>query len=101
VATPEQQARHNIDRMLDVAGWDAQDREDFDFASFTYEELMHRDKANLDIFWLKDKSLEGSDDLQPPEIIAAEIAENLEAALEQFAEIHVELAERPLVESGA
>ena len=52
---------------------------------------MRRDKANLDISWLKDESLEGTDDLQPPDVIAAEIAENLEAALEQFAEIHEEL----------
>ena len=61
------------------------------FKRFTYDELMRRDKANLDIFWLRDKSLEGAQDLQPPEVIAAEIAENLEAALEQFAEIHEEL----------
>jgi type I restriction enzyme M protein len=61
------------------------------FKRFTYEELMRRDKANLDIFWLKDKSLEGAEDLHPPHVIAAEIAENLEAALEQFAEIREEL----------
>jgi type I restriction enzyme M protein len=61
------------------------------FKRFTYDELMRRDKANLDIFWLRDKSLEGAQDLQPPEVIAAGIAENLEAALEQFAEIHEEL----------
>jgi type I restriction enzyme M protein len=40
---------------------------------------------------LRDKSLEGSEDLQPPDVIAAEIAENLEAALEQFADIHEDL----------
>ena len=45
----------------------------------------------VDIFWLRDKSLEGAEDLQPPDVIAAEIAENLEAALEQFAEIHEDL----------
>jgi type I restriction enzyme M protein len=61
------------------------------FRAFGYEELVSRDKANLDIFWLRDKSLEGSDDLQPPDIMAAEIVENLEAALEQFAEIHEDL----------
>jgi type I restriction enzyme M protein len=61
------------------------------FRAFGYEELVNRDKANLDIFWLRDKSLEGSEDLQPPDAIAAEIAENLEAALEQFAEIHEDL----------
>ncbi len=61
------------------------------FKRFSYEELMRRDKANLDVFWLKDESLEGAEDLQPPDVIAGEIAENLEAALEQFAEIHEEL----------
>jgi type I restriction enzyme M protein len=61
------------------------------FRAFSYEELVSRDKANLDIFWLRDRSLEGSEDLQPPDVIAAEIAENLEAALEQFAEIHEDL----------
>lgn len=61
------------------------------FRAFSYEELVSRDKANLDIFWLRDESLEGSEDLQPPDVIAAEIAENLEAALEQFAEIYEDL----------
>ncbi len=58
---------------------------------FTYEDLIKRDKVNLDIFWLKDDSLEESANLLPPEIIAAEIAENLEAALEQFATIAEDL----------
>lgn len=61
------------------------------FRAFGYEELVSCDKANLDIFWLKDKSFEGSEDLQPPDVIAAEIAENLEGALEQFSEIHEDL----------
>jgi type I restriction enzyme M protein len=55
--------------------------------SFTYEELTKRDKVNLDIFWLKDQSLEDSANLPAPDIIAAEIAEDLEAALSQFAAI--------------
>ncbi|MBU2574781.1 MAG: SAM-dependent methyltransferase, partial [Elusimicrobia bacterium] len=54
------------------------------FKAFTYEALAARDKANLDIFWLKDDSLEDSDNLPDPDIIAAEIADNLETALEQF-----------------
>jgi type I restriction enzyme M protein len=41
--------------------------------------------VNLDIFWLKDESLEESANLPDPHLIAAEIAEDLEAALEQFA----------------
>ena len=59
--------------------------------AFDYEKLVSRDRANLDILWLRDKSLEGSEDLQPPDVITAEIAENLQAALEQFSEIHKEL----------
>jgi type I restriction enzyme M protein len=55
--------------------------------AYDYEELINRDKASLDIFWLKDQSLSGSDNLPAPEVIAAEIVEDLEAALEQFREI--------------
>lgn len=54
---------------------------------FDYEELMKREKANLDIFWLKDKSLEDSDDLPEPDILAQEIADDLQTALEQFTAI--------------
>ncbi len=38
--------------------------------------LCKRDKANLDIFWLKDESLEDTDNLPAPEVLAVEIAEN-------------------------
>ena len=61
------------------------------FKSFTYEEISKRDKFNLDIFWLKDESLEGSDNLPAPEIIAGEIIENLGSALEQFGQIQESL----------
>ncbi len=54
------------------------------FRAFGYEELIQREKTNLDIFWLKDESLEDSDNLPDPEVLAAEIVENLESALEQF-----------------
>jgi type I restriction enzyme M protein len=54
------------------------------FKSFSYEELLKRDKVNLDIFWLKDEALEDSANLPAPEIIAQEIRDDLEAALEQF-----------------
>ena len=51
---------------------------------YGYDELMARDKVNLDIFWLRDESLEATDNLPDPDIIAEEIVEDLEAALEQF-----------------
>ena len=52
---------------------------------------MKRDKVSLDIFWLKDESLEDSENLPAPEVLAAEIVENLETALEQFRAIYEEL----------
>jgi type I restriction enzyme M protein len=61
------------------------------FRPFTYEELMARDKASLDIFWLRDESLEDTDNLPAPDVIAAEIVDDLEAALAQFSEIAVSL----------
>jgi type I restriction enzyme M protein len=63
------------------------------FKSFTYDDLMKRDKVNLDIFWLKDEALEESANLPAPEIMAADIAADLEAALEQFATIAEDLKE--------
>jgi type I restriction enzyme M protein len=48
---------------------------------------INRDKASLDIFWLRDESLEDSDNLPNPDVLALEIVEDLEAALEQFREI--------------
>ena len=59
--------------------------------SFTYDEIIKRDKANLDIFWLKDDSLEDSENLPDPEVLAQEIADDLQTALEQFANIAAEL----------
>ena len=58
---------------------------------FDYEEIAKRDKLNLDIFWLKDKSLEDSDDLPEPDILAQEIADDLQTALDQFTAIAEEL----------
>ena len=61
------------------------------FKCFSYEDLLKRDKVNLDIFWLKDESLEDSANLPDPDVIAAEIAEDLQAALDQFSLIAADL----------
>jgi hypothetical protein len=50
------------------------------FRAFSHDELAARDKASLDIFWLRDESLEDSGNLSAPELIAAEIVEDLQAA---------------------
>lgn len=61
------------------------------FRRFSYDDLIQRDKASLDIFWLRDESLEDVENLPAPAVIAAEIVEDLEAALAQFAEVAVSL----------
>jgi type I restriction enzyme M protein len=63
---------------------------------YSYNELVARDKASLDIFWLKDDSLSDSDNLPPPNVIAQEIVEDLEAALEQFRLIASDLGDSEL-----
>jgi type I restriction enzyme M protein len=56
--------------------------------AYSYEELMGRDKVNLDIFWLRDESLEDSANLPDPDVLALEIVEDLQAALAQFSGIY-------------
>jgi type I restriction enzyme M protein len=64
------------------------------FKAFDYVDLLKRDRASLDIFWLRDESLEDSENLPAPELIAAEIVEDLQAALDEFAAIAADLADR-------
>ena len=61
--------------------WNENDAPDGRWRSYSYEELMARDKTSLDIFWLKDKSLTDLDNLPEPDELAEEIIENLEAGL--------------------
>lgn len=64
------------------------------FKAYSYDELIARDKTNLDITWLKDPALDDVDDGVPPEIIAQEIVDDLTAALAEFSAVADELAER-------
>jgi type I restriction enzyme M protein len=57
------------------------------FKRFRYDELIQRDKVSLDLVWLRDDSLEDMENLPPPDVIAQEIVEDLEAALSEFAAI--------------
>lgn len=54
---------------------------------FTYAEIIERDKTNLDIFWLKDKSLTDLDNLPDPDVLANEIIDNIQEGLNNFKEI--------------
>jgi len=62
------------------------------FKPFPYEDLVKRDKTSLDIVWLRDESLENSENLPDPAVLAAEIVEDLQAALDQFSLIATDLA---------
>lgn len=57
------------------------------FRRFSYEEIVARDKANLDVIWLRDEEFDDGSDLPAPAVLAAEIVDDLEAALAQFAEL--------------
>jgi len=70
------------------------------FRAFGYDELMQRDKVSLDIFWLKDDSLEDAANLPAPDVLAADIIENLEAALAEFRGVYEELGEAPPLHYG-
>jgi type I restriction enzyme M protein len=72
----------------------SQKKPDGRWRAYEYDELIARDKASLDIFWLKDESLEASENLPEPGVIAQEIVDDLEAALEQFREIATDLREK-------
>jgi type I restriction enzyme M protein len=70
------------------------------FRSFTYDDLIARDKVNLDITWLRDESLEDFDNLPAPEVLAREIVEDLTAALEEFAAVAAALEQASTQEHG-
>nr|WP_256487949.1 N-6 DNA methylase [Deinococcus sp. HSC-46F16] len=78
-----------------VEAYQAEDRsqrqESERFRKYDLADLLARDKVNLDVFWLKDDSLEEGSDLPAPGVLAAEIVESLEAALDEFRQVAEEL----------
>jgi type I restriction enzyme M protein len=79
--------RHHLDDFVScyAPGKPSSERVETErFKSFGYDELIARDKANLDIAWLRDESLEDVENLPAPEVIAREIVEDLTAALAEF-----------------
>lgn len=64
--------------------WDADKNPNDRWRAYGYDELIAGDKSSLDIFWLRDKSLTNLDSLPEPEVLATNIVEDLEAALESF-----------------
>ena len=54
---------------------------------YAYDEIIARDKVSMDLFWLRDESLEDSASLPDPHVLAQEIADDLQTALDQFQSI--------------
>jgi type I restriction enzyme M protein len=74
--------------------WSDQKNPEGRWRSFTYEEIAARDKCSLDLFWLRDESLEDSASLPDPHILAQEIADDLRSALAQIEDILGDLEAR-------
>jgi len=83
---------HPENRRQRTATW-SEENPDGRWRAFSYDELMARDKVNLDIFWIRDESLEETANLPEPDVLAMEIVEDLEAALAQFRAIVEDLGE--------
>lgn len=67
---------------------------------YSYEEILARDKVSLDLFWLRDESLEDSASLPEPHLLAQEIADDLRSALAQIEDVLGDLEQRVDVSTG-
>jgi type I restriction enzyme M protein len=98
--TLKQNPLRNEDLADFIAAFNPENRHDRKeserFHPFTYDELLQRDKVSLDLIWLRDESLEDTANLPPPDVIAAEIVEDLEAALAEFSQIAESLGGKDL-----
>ena len=86
------------------ATWDEKKNLEGRWRAYSYEELVARDKCSLDLFWLRDESLEDSANLPDPHVLAGEIAEDLRSALGQIESVLGDLTEPAAVlglEEGA
>src|SRR5262249_19480324 len=91
---------HPENRNQRKPAWDKKKNPEGRWRMFTYEELSARDKCSLDIFWLKDESLEDSANLPEPHILAGEIADDLRSALEQIESVLGDLQQRAAILKG-
>jgi len=78
---------NSANRHKRVETYHAVDNPEGRWRKFGYDEIVARDKTSLDITWLKHKSIADLDNLPDPDVLAEEIAENLESALGSFREV--------------
>ncbi len=81
------------DRNNRAATW-TPENPDGRWRSYAYDEIMGRDKVSLDLFWLRDESLEDSASLPEPHLLAQEIADDLRSALAQIEDVLGDLEQR-------
>jgi type I restriction enzyme M protein len=74
--------------------WDEKKNPAERFRAFGYDELVARDECSLDLFRLKDESLEDSARLPDPHILAEEIAEDRRSAPQQIESVLGDLQAR-------
>ena len=84
-------ACYNPDNRHDRKETWSEDNPEGRWRKYSIDEIMSRDKKSLDIFWIKDKSLADLDDLPSPDELADDIIENLQSALDSFAELKAKL----------
>jgi type I restriction enzyme M protein len=69
--------------------------------AFGHDEILARDKVSLDLFWLRDESLEDGANLPDPHVLAREIADDLRSALAQIEDILGDLEQRAGINGGS
>jgi type I restriction enzyme M protein len=89
--------REHLQEFVDCfkAGERNKRKESERFKKFTYDELLARDKTNLNIFWLKDDSIEDAANLPAPDALACEIIEELEVAIGEMRAVLESLGKEP------
>ena len=81
---------HPENRYERTETW-SEDNPDGRWRKFDVADILARDKTSLDIFWIKDKSLADLDNLPSPDVLADEIIDNLQSALDSFRELKAQL----------
>ena len=87
------QCYHPENRYERTETWSA-DNPDGRWRKYSVEDILARDKTSLDIFWIKDKALADLDNLPEPDVLADDIIENLQSALESFQELKGQLRQK-------
>ena len=81
---------HPENRYERTETW-SEENPDGRWRKYDIAEILERDKTSLDIFWIKDKSLADLDNLPSPDVLADDIIDNLQSALDSFNELKAQL----------